>query len=195
MLISLNFTSQTCFGIPYPSTTTPQLGMEYSGMVFPPSTLKGVLAAMRKQNVDLVATQFAMNLITCMRVSPPPLVPPTSAEGQGSTVGEDGERGSRCLITQSTFDRHCRRTLPMAQAGCPRVESWYPRLASTPSTRGISCASGLWQRTTRTRLTEKPSLLYGRLRGRSKRNLQSRRCGMSILRDVHRLSSASLMDH
>ncbi|KAF7976639.1 hypothetical protein HWV62_5955 [Athelia sp. TMB] len=81
----------TCFGIPYPSTTAPQVGMEYFGKVFPPSTLKGLLAATRQRKVKLFATQFAMNLITCMRVSPPPLLPPTPAEGDRDTVGEDGE--------------------------------------------------------------------------------------------------------
>ncbi|KAF7976160.1 hypothetical protein HWV62_7481 [Athelia sp. TMB] len=81
----------TSFGIPYPSTKTPQLGMEYSITKFPPSILKGVLTAAREHKVKLFATQFAMNIIACMRASPPPLSYPPLKEGERSPVGENGE--------------------------------------------------------------------------------------------------------
>lgn len=65
--------------------------MEYFGKVFPPSILKGLLAATRQHKVKLFATQFAINLIACMRVSPPPVVPPTRVGAERNFVGENGE--------------------------------------------------------------------------------------------------------
>ncbi|KAF7980081.1 hypothetical protein HWV62_39880 [Athelia sp. TMB] len=65
------------YGIPYPIQPAKQLGMSFKVTKFPSTTLKGLLRAARAHGVKLFATQFATNLIACMRAAPPP---PTDSE-------------------------------------------------------------------------------------------------------------------
>ncbi|KZP13013.1 hypothetical protein FIBSPDRAFT_1049718 [Athelia psychrophila] len=60
------------YGVPYPILPAKQSGMSYKITKFSEATSNGLLRAARVHGVKLFATQFATNLIACMRVSPPP---------------------------------------------------------------------------------------------------------------------------
>ena len=64
---------QSNYGIPYPIQSAKQLGMSFKVATFPSTILKGLLRAARAHGVKLYATQFATNLIACMRAALPPL--------------------------------------------------------------------------------------------------------------------------